>query len=376
MTRDPVTGALEQVLARARGVTSGAVADYIPELAHIDPELCGLAVVSVRGHEYAVGDTDVPFTLQSVSKAFVYALALSDLGLEEVLRHVGCEPSGEPFNAISLDDAGRPANPMINAGALVTTALVRAGSAQERFARIRATMSAFAGRDLEVDEAVYASESATGDRNRALAFLTRASGVLPGKVEETVDVYFRTCALRATCADLAVMAATLANGGVHPVTGTEVVTEPVARHTLAVMASCGMYDRSGEWGLRVGLPAKSGVGGGIVAVLPGQVGIGVFAPRLDEAGNSSRGVAALTALSQEHDLHLLRHPIAPTDPVLRREPDGAGTRLVVVGELDFVTAEQVVHEARALAGPVHLDLSGVTRTSPAARRLLAALEET
>ncbi len=301
----PVTLALETVLRRTAGETSGATADYIPELAAADPEGFGLAAVGVGGRVFSAGDTERAFTIQSISKPFVYALALSELGLDRVHEHVGFEPSGEAFNALSFDPAGRPSNPMINAGAIVTTALVPGVDAGERFERIRSALGAFAGRDLGVDEAVLASERATGHRNRGLAELTKASGALVGEVDAATDAYFRQCSVRVTVIDVAVMAATLAGGGVNPVTQVRVVDPLVARHTLALMASCGMYDHSGEWGSRVGLPAKSGVSGGIVAASPGRFGLGVFSPRLDAIGNSVRGVAALQLLSEEHGLHLL-----------------------------------------------------------------------
>jgi glutaminase len=303
--QDPIEWALSEALRRAATVTDGTVADYIPELAHTDPELFGIAAVGRRGRRFRAGDAEAQFTIQSISKPFVYAMVLAERGEDHVHDRVGFEPSGEPFNAISLDERGRPANPMINAGAIVTTALVEGAGLDERFERLRGTLSAFAGRPLELDDAVYRSESITGHRNRALASLALAAGVLEGTVEDATELYFRQCALRVTTSDLAAMAATLANGGTNPVTGESVVGELVARNTLSLMASCGMYDHAGEWMYRVGMPAKSGVGGGIVAVRPGQFGVGVFSPRLDRAGNSARGVAALTLLSQTFDLHLL-----------------------------------------------------------------------
>lgn len=378
---DPVTGALAEIRTRTLSNDDGAVADYIPELAHADPEHCGLALASIRGQVYAVGDAEQPFTIQSVAKPFVYALAVADRGLEQVLEHVGCEPSGEPFNAISLDDAGRPANPMINAGAIVATDLVRGADPHERFGRILQVLSGFAGRDLDVDEAVFASESATGDRNRALGYLARAAGVLPHPVSEATEVYFRACAVRVTAVDLALMGATLANAGVHPRTGDRVVDARTARHTLAVMASCGMYDRSGEWGLRVGLPAKSGVGGGIVAVMPGQVGIGTYAPRLDDAGNSARGVAALTMLSQQAGLHLLEHAEVPVTPVVGWERSEGQWRLTLRGELGFIDAEHVAALVEAAASEENparalvIDSRAVTAVAPVAVRLLKAVRE-
>jgi glutaminase len=307
---DLVTPGLQQVVERFRSLSDGALAQYIPELALADPDLFGIAACGMHGRQFAAGDDEVEFSIQSVSKPFVYALALEDRGLDDVLDRIGAEPSGEAFNAISLEPGtGRPENPMINAGAIATTALVRGRDADERFARILDLMSRCAGRRLVVDERVHASESATGDRNRALAYLMAASGSLEGPVEESVDVYFRQCSVLVTVRDLAMMAATLATGGRNPVTGEQVMTADVARHVLSVMSTCGMYDYSGRWMLQVGLPAKSGVSGAPIAVSPGKFGVGVFSPPLDRRGNSVRGVAALEALSHHLGLHLLHDPL-------------------------------------------------------------------
>lgn len=374
---DPVSDALAQVVASHRSITAGAVADYIPELAQVDPDPFGLALMSVHGRLHEAGDTDVPFTIQSSSKPFVFALAVAELGIEEVARHVGFEPSGEPFNAISLEEAtGRPANPMINAGAVVVASLVPGRDVRERSERVREVLSRFAGTELEVDEAVYRSEDDTGDRNRALAHLARSAGVLGSSVADAVEVYFRQCSVRVTTRDLTVMGATLANGGRHPVTGDRIVDEAVARTTLSIMASCGMYDASGDWMVRVGIPAKSGVGGGIVATAPGQFGIGVFSPRLDDRGNSTRGVAALRTLSSEYGLHLLSHPAVRRSPIVSASDDDRGHVVVIRGELDFISAEEVVGHLMTLDGDrddhrVVLDVTAVTRVRPAAERLLA-----
>lgn len=328
-----VQGALTQVLRTAGTVTAGALADYIPELALTDPSLFGIAATNVLGSTYGVGDADARFTMQSICKPFVYALALTDRGEDVVHEHVGFEPSGEPFNAISLDERGRPANPMINAGAIVTTSLVEPSDAVARFARILQTLSGFAGRELAMNEAVYASEAMTGDRNRALAFLTKSSGALVGDPAAAADVYFRACAVEATARDLATMGATLANDGLNPLTGVQVIAPRFARDVLSLMASCGMYDGAGEWMFRVGMPAKSGVGGGIIAVKPGQFGVGVFSPLLDAAGNSTRGVAALTELSNAFGLHLLEHPQVLPLPV---EPTGHASSVDTVSDGETV----------------------------------------
>ncbi len=377
MGEDPVGRALTEVLDHAKATPPGAVADYIPELADANIESLAISVSSASGHVYSAGDSATSFTIQSISKPFVYALVLSGMGVDRLHEHVGFEPSGEPFNAISLDDDGRPANPMINAGAIVTSALVAGDSVEERFETIRGVMSAFAGRELFMDQKVYESESATGDRNRALAFLTRATGRLPRDAENATDVYFRQCSLLVTTSDLAVMGATLANGGSNPVTGFRVVEPQVARRTLSLMASCGMYDHAGEWAFRVGIPAKSGVSGGVVAVKPGQFGIGVFSPGLDEAGNSSRGVAALTLLSEEFGLHLLEQPRSHIDPIVStRRYSPTAVTVVLRGELAFVAVEHVIHELQQILADadqpvtsVTLDMTAVTTVTPAAERM-------
>ena len=377
---DPIGGAMAALVDGLRADRSGEVAGYIPELASVDPEPFGVAVVSVRGRIHAAGDAAVPFTIQSVSKPFVYALALSQTGLDEVSRHVGFEPSGEPFNAISLEpDTGRPDNPLINAGAIVTSALVEGTSAADRFERIRGFLSACAARDLDVDDDVFASEARTGDRNRALAHLARSGGVLRGSVDDATEVYFRQCSIVVSTIDVAVMAATLANGGVNPITHERVMDERVATTALAVMATCGMYDRSGEWMARVGLPAKSGVGGGIAAVQPAEFGIGVFSPRLDRWGNSVRGSALLHTLSSQFDLHVFDHPEAPRSPIVSWDTDGSHAHAVLRGELDLISAEEIVDRlldtAAAGVGRIDLDVTGVTRSRLVAERLLAAATE-
>ncbi|MEV5158303.1 glutaminase A [Streptomyces sp. NPDC053728] len=390
---EAVTDALRDLHRRFAGVRDGRRADYIPELARSDPDDFGLALVSMDGHTYRAGAAQTPFTLQSVSKPFVYALALASLGLDEVGRWVGAEPSGEAFNAISLEPGtGRPANAMVNAGAIVTTALVPDTREAPAFDRIVTCLSRFAGRKLDVDEGVYGSEAATGDRNRALAYLIRSTGTLPVDPVAAVDTYFRQCAVRATAVDLAVMAATLAHGGVNPVTGEKVVSAGVAAQVLAVMATCGMYDASGDWLLRVGLPAKSGVSGGLIAAGPARFGLAAYSPLLDTAGTSVRGHAALGALSERLGLHLMRNPALPgstvtlvtTADVLSSVPSGRRERVsrervgvvAAQGALDFTAAERVLYaldeSGPERAGAVVLDLREVTGTDSVALELLHA----
>jgi glutaminase len=303
---------LERLLLRLREtyrqVDDGSVADYIPELSKADPNWFGISVVSLDGHEYCAGDVDVHFTIQSISKPFVYGLALEDHGEEFVLSRVGVEPSGEAFNAISLDPGtGVPSNPMINAGAITTSAMVRPGDS-DPFTRVLDMFGRYTGRAMDLDEAVYRSESETGHRNRAIGHLLRNFEIIPEDPEGALDLYFRQCSVSVTCRDLAVMAACLANGGVNPVTGERAVEGRHVESILSVMGSCGMYDYAGEWIYRVGMPAKSGVSGGVLAVLPGQLGIGVFSPRLDARGNSVRGVSVCADLSRSYGLHMLSVP--------------------------------------------------------------------
>src|SRR6516162_975085 len=301
----PLSRFLERCHAEVVGDNSGAVANYIPELATADPNHFGISIATTDGYVYEVGDSDVPFTIQSISKAFVFALALETIGAERVESVIGVEPSGEAFNSIRLRADNRPFNPMVNAGAIACSGLIYDTEGKDAFGRILATLSAFAGRKLGVDEAVFASERATGDRNRAIAYLLRNYAVIKGDVDAILDVYFGQCSVLVTARDIAVMAATLANRGLNPLTGDQVVSPYAVARTLSVMTSSGMYDYAGEWIYRVGMPAKSGVGGGIVAALPAQLGLGTFSPRLDEHGNSVRGLKICEALSTRFGLHVL-----------------------------------------------------------------------
>jgi glutaminase len=307
----PATGqgyGLNDILAAAHARIlpdrSGAVADYIPELTRADPSAFGIAIATVDGGLHAVGDIDKEFTIQSVSKAFVYCLALELAGRDAVLSRVGVEPSGDAFNAIVFDPhTHRPFNPMVNAGAITVTGIVHETLGTGAFDLIRERLSAAAGRDLNVDEAVYRSEAETGHRNRAIGHLLRNFGALQGDVDAVLDDYFRQCSILVTAGDLACMGATLAHMGQNPVTGRHVFDLTAVRSTMAVMFTCGMYDYSGSWAYDIGVPAKSGVGGGIVGVVNRQLGIGTYSPRLDAKGNSVRGVAAFRELADELGLH-------------------------------------------------------------------------
>jgi glutaminase len=380
---------------------SGAVADYIPPLALADPSSFGIALTTTEGHSYEVGDARTPFTIQSISKPFTYGLALHDHGFEAVDAKIGVEPSGEAFNSISLaPDSGRPLNPMINAGAITSASLVAGDSGAERERRVVDFYGRFAGRALEVDSEVYESERATGHRNRAIGHMLRAFGVLERDPEEALDLYFRQCSVGVDCRDLSLMAATLANGGVNPRSGERVLGRDYVDRVLSVMTTCGMYDSAGEWVVDVGMPAKSGVGGGVLAVLPGQLGIAVFSPPLDRHGNSVRGVEVCRQISTDLNLNLLhvarssrsavRRTYTVADvPSRRRRPEvqtatlaEVGTRCVIQilhGDLVFAAMESVVRGIveRAAAIDIEvLDLTEVTELDLGAGRLLVGLAET
>jgi glutaminase len=394
----PVQAYLEQLHARLAGVISGHVATYIPELAKVDPALFGIVIATVDGQVYEVGDARTPFTIQSMSKPLVYGIALEDRGPERVRQAVGVEPSGEAFNSISLEPGtGRPLNPMINAGAIAISSLVVGPSAEARLARVVDAMSACAGRPLAIDEAVFESERSTGHRNRAIGHLLRNYDIIEDDPEPALALYFKQCSVLVDCRDLALIAATLANGGVHPGTGRRALRADVIPAVLSVMTTCGVYDFTGEWVFRVGLPAKSGVGGGIMAVLPGQLGIAVFSPALDERGNSVRGVQACQAISADLGLHFLQPPRASVSTVRARYTlqglrskrsrsdaerqllDAHGHRVAVwelQGDLRFATIEPVVREITGAGDGLRyavLDFKRVANADRTATRLLAQL---
>lgn len=407
---DVVQEILEDVYRLCLPDRSGAVADYIPELAAVDPESFGICLTTADGHVYEVGDTRVPFTIQSVSKPFTYALALTDHGEATVGKKIDVEPSGEPFNEISLDPiTERPRNPMINAGAITSASLIDGDDHAHRFERIRAAYSVYAGRELSMNTAVHASESRTGHRNRAIGHMLRSFDIIDSDPDAVVDLYFRQCSIEVTGKDIAAMAATLADNGVNPCTQERALDPILVERVLSVMTTCGMYNGAGDWVNRVGLPAKSGVGGAVLAVLPGQLGISVFSPRLDEHGNSVRGVAACRELSRRLELHFLhvgraarsavraQYSIADSPSRRRRTGDeqetlaAEGNRVRVFelhGDLLFSAAESVVRAvgnatARVAATPdtghrldaVVLDMRRVDDVGDVARSMLDRLAE-
>ena len=294
---------LDELARRVRETRGGEVDDSIPQLADADPDLLGLALALPDGTVRTTGDARHAFSVQSAVKPFLFALALADTD-GGALERVGIEPTGEAFDAIKLEGGtGRPPNPMVNAGALLTASLVDGDDAGARSARITAGLSAFAGRELEVDEEVSGSEQLLGDRNHALAHLMRSEGTLHVTADDAVAAYARACAVLVDAERLAVMGATLALGGRNPVTGEQVVSAEVARDVVSVMATCGVYDGSGRWMREVGVPAKSSVSGSIVLSAPRLLGAAVFSPPLDAQGTSVRGAAASAELSQALGLH-------------------------------------------------------------------------
>lgn len=303
MTPDAGTYDLEDLRARVMQNNGGSVDDSIPELAAADADQCALALALPDGTVRGTSQAESPFSVQSAVKPFLFALALLDTD-GDALDLIGIEPTGEAFDAIKLESGtGRPPNPMVNAGALLTASLIDGSDVDERNERILRGLSAFAGRRLDVDESVAHNEHLLGDRNHALAHLMRAEGTLHVGADDAVAVYARACAVLVDVQALAVMGATLACGGVNPVTEERVVPPAVARDVVSVMATCGVYDGSGRWMREIGIPAKSSVSGAIVLSAPGRLGAAVMSPPLDEQGTSVRGRVASDLLSVELDLH-------------------------------------------------------------------------
>lgn len=375
--RRPIVGHLEQVVDEARPVLDGEPSP----VGSSDPTDCGIALCTVDGNIYSAGDADTLFAIQSISKAFTYALALSDQGADYVLHRINVEPSGEAFNEISLaGEPPRPDNPLVNIGAIAAAWCVRG----DRFTRVLEFYERLAGRSLRMDEEVYTAETEASARNRALGWLLTSAGVIEDHPGEALDTYLRQCSVLVTARDLAVMGATLANQGRQPVTGDQVMSPQVAELVLSVMSTCGMYDDAGEWMIRVGMPAKSGVSGGIVAAAPGQLGIGAFSPPLDQHGNSVRGTVMCERLSQDFDLHFARVP-RPHHSTIRRVVDVAPqARLVELqGDLAFLGIEATLDAVLTAAqdrSAVIVDVSRVRSLVRHARHLLRQtgdrLEET
>ncbi len=300
---------LKQILEDCRRYTEqGAVATYIPELAKADKSDFGICIVNEKNECFAAGDFEKPFTMQSIIKPMILLMALMDNGGEAVRRLVGVEATGKPFDSFNYSDLaliGEHINPMINTGAIALCTLIKGESYNERFNRLLALTRELSGNPLlQVDEQVYLSEKRTGNKNRALAYMLRAYGLISDDVEEVLECYFRACSIGVSTVDLARIGSVFAHGGVDRATGKRHFEREYARYVNAILMTCGMYDGSGEFALTVGVPAKSGVGGGVMASVPGRMGIGIYSPALDKKGNSIAGIKALERLSKELDLSI------------------------------------------------------------------------
>lgn len=279
---------------------------YRPDPGAPETERFAIAIATTDGEVHGVGDDEQTFALQSVSKVFAYGLALEERGREHVMSRVGVEPSGDSFHSITFDEHNnRPYNPMVNAGAMVVSDLVSGATPDAKFSNLLQTMRRYAGNDsLDLDEATLSAELQIADHNRAIAYLMRSEGMIDSDVEAMLRLYLKQCSVQVTARDVAVMAATLANGGVNPVTGVRAVARRCIRDLLSVMYTCGMYDAAGAWACDVGVPAKSGVSGAILCVIPQKMGICVFSPPLDDYGNSIRGVGVCREISERRGLHV------------------------------------------------------------------------
>lgn len=363
----------------------------------VDPEDFGIALATVDGHVYQVGTTAKEFSLQSLSKPLSYGLALTDLGTDAVDAKIDVEPSGDPFNEISLDpETGRPANAMINAGALAVVSMIKGSGGRSAIQRIDETYAAFAGRRLRRSIRAYQSELRHSDRNHALAYLLSSVGIIESRPTAALETYLRQCTVQVTCRDLAMIAATLANGGTNPETGTQAMGIEAVERVLSVMMTAGMYDDAGDWVSNVGMPAKSGVGGGVIAVLPGQAGLAVYSPPLDPHGNSVRGVATCRRVSRDMEMHFVRaaraarsairthHTIDREPSSIRRTDEAAeilaehGHRAAVIelaGDLYFAGTESVVRELTGLEDAVELIVLDVHRLDEVSRVALEMLRK-
>ena len=297
---------VNEAYERFRPNVEGELSRVYPSLAAVDPDRFGICVANTRGLTADAGDADVEFTIMSVAKPFVFALMCGVHTPSTVAQFVGLNATGRRFNSVSAieDRSDGKTNPMVNPGAMATTSMAPGGNTEEKWRFLREGLSRFAGRELSIDEEIFASASATNAINRAIGDLLRSYGRLAADSGETVDLYTRQSCLRVTARDLAVMAATLASGGVNPSTGEQVVDHASCHSAMVVMATAGLYETSGEWLYTIGLPGKSGIGGGIVTVSPGKGGLGTFAPRLDAAGNSVKGQLVAAFLSRQLGLDL------------------------------------------------------------------------
>lgn len=336
------TSHIDELYESAKKQSGGKVADYIPQLAKFSPDLWGVSVCTVDGQRHSIGDTKVPFCLQSCVKPLKYAIAVNDLGTEYVHRYVGKEPSGLRFNKLFLNEDDKPHNPMVNAGAIVVTSLIKQGvNNAEKFDYVMQFLNKMAGNEyVGFSNATFQSERESGDRNFAIGYYLKEKKCFPEGTDMVgiLDFYFQLCSIEVTCESASVMAATLANGGFCPITGERVLSPEAVRNTLSLMHSCGMYDFSGQFAFHVGLPAKSGVAGGILLVVPNVMGMMCWSPPLDKMGNSVKGIHFchdLVSLCNFHNYDNLRHFAKKLDP--RRE---GGDQRHSFGPLDYESLQQ------------------------------------
>ncbi|KAM9850751.1 glutaminase kidney isoform, mitochondrial isoform 2-T2 [Aulostomus maculatus] len=333
---------IDELYESAKNLSGGQVADYIPQLAKFSPDLWAVSLCTVDGQRHTVGDTKVPFCLQSCVKPLKYAVAVHDHGTEYVHSFIGKEPSGLRFNKLFLNEDDRPHNPMVNAGAIVCTSLIKGASNAEKFDYVMNFLKQMAGNEyVGFSNATFQSERESGDRNFAIGYYLKEKKCFPEGIDMTsvLDLYFQLCSIEVTCESASVMAATLANGGICPITGERVLSPEAVRNTLSLMHSCGMYDFSGQFAFHVGLPAKSGVAGGILLVVPNVMGIMCWSPPLDKLGNSVRGIHFCTDLVELFNFHNydnLRHFAKKHDP--RRE--GGDQRQLCFGPMDYESLQQ------------------------------------
>tara|TARA_B110001454_G_scaffold219057_1_gene249648 strand:- start:92167 stop:93171 length:1005 start_codon:yes stop_codon:yes gene_type:complete len=301
-----VADALTKSFHNAAANQDGKLADYIPELAKVNPNYFSATIVNAHGESFSVGDKDQLFSLQSTSKPIVYSLALKQHGAEYVHSKVGVEPTGEAFNSIiELEKhSHRPFNPMINSGAIATTSLISGDNGVSKLQAIVNYISELAGRPLSIDSAIFKSERETAHRNRAIAHLMKHFNVMTSEIDETLDNYFNQCSILVTTQDLAMIAASMATQGRQPLTNKQLMTPNHVTKTLSLMFTCGMYDTAGEWAFKVGLPAKSGVSGAIFVVVPGKFGLAVYSPKVDDHGHSVRGRLLVENLVHELGLNI------------------------------------------------------------------------
>lgn len=391
-------GYLRSLISDLRNLTTGEVATYIPQLGLADPAGFGIAVATADGRLYKAGTWDREVTIQSVSKPFMYGAALQEAGRDRVTGKVGVEPTGESFNSIVLDEENnRPFNPMVNAGAILTASLLTREAEGRSEAEMLDLFSALAGRRLQIDQSVFNSENETGHRNRAIAWLMLNSGMIETDPNKVLDLYFKQCSVLVNCADLAVMACTLGCQGRQPVTGEAIFKPDVARDVLSVMTTCGMYDYAGQWLFDVGLPAKSGVSGMIMAVVPGQLGLAVYSPRLDPVGNSVRGIEVCRRFARDFALHTCTSTLDPGGVIYRvytasevrsqrqrkmaehefmQEAGRAFTVIELDGPLYFGAAERITHkvaECVSASSTVVLDFRRVESIDAAALDFLTKI---